>query len=275
MSRATSPQIRAQRAICQGKLLPVADALERHAKYLGELAQGEVEALETHTARLAQMAQANADAGRAFFDEVFIPYGKTVYEWLNAVRWLKGNSQAALAADLERIRAEIFDTLRREWDGELFDCRNERQRLKAREISRVLEGASSEIRRIVEVLSGGGSGSPGRNWREEVNIRARDAIRGKPPEGKKRWTIRTFAKAIGCSTGLISELPAWRAYMEEHPRKTKKPTLPRVVSLTPAVLANEGREDAELQRLIAEQRGDDEGNPLGPARKQPRRRRQL
>jgi hypothetical protein len=111
--------------------------------------------------------------------------------------------------------------------------------------------------------------------REEANLRARDALKGPPPRGKKRWTERTLARAIGCSPAQVHSLPAWRAYYEEHGVK-KKATAPKAVGLTDAVLANEGREDAELSRLLADQAADYEPSPLvSHARKHRPHRRKL
>jgi hypothetical protein len=89
---------------------------------------------------------------------------------------------------------------------------------------------------------------------EEANPRVRDALRCRPPNGKK-WTVRRMAKAIGCSTGLLNRLPAWRAYRLEQRNKEKAPA-PKAVGLTEVVLANEGQEDPSLAMLIAEQDKD-------------------
>ena len=98
----------------------------------------------------------------------------------------------------------------------------------------------------------------------------RTALKGKPPKGTKRWTQRSLAKAIGCSPTLTGGLPAWIAYYAEHSKTKAK--APRAVGLTDAVLNNEGREDAELQRLIGEHEADFEPSPLiSDARKQRRR----
>ncbi len=104
----------------------------------------------------------------------------------------------------------------------------------------------------------------------EANLRAREALKN-----PKLRSVRKLAKAIGCSAGRIPKLPAWRAYQEEL-NKPKLPTAPRAVSLTDGVLANEGRDDEALEKLIHEQQADYEESPLvSNARKQPRRRRKL
>jgi hypothetical protein len=110
--------------------------------------------------------------------------------------------------------------------------------------------------------------------RDEANLRARKALRGKPPGGKPAWTQRTLAHAIGCSPGLVTKLPAWQTYRQEHvPSGKKKAGGPRAVGLTASVLANEGQNDPELERLIAEQTADCKDSPLiSNARKHRRRR---
>ncbi|MGA2259559.1 MAG: hypothetical protein ABSG53_33200 [Thermoguttaceae bacterium] len=106
--------------------------------------------------------------------------------------------------------------------------------------------------------------------RGEANLRARDALKGKPPKGKKRWTQRTLAKAIGCSATQAGKLPAFRAYLEEN-CKTKT-AAPKTVSLTNVVLDNKGQDDAELNRLIDQYQANFEPSPLiSNARNQRRR----
>ena len=111
--------------------------------------------------------------------------------------------------------------------------------------------------------------------KEEANLRARDALRARPPKGQ-RWTVRKLATAIGCSAGLAAGLPTWRAYAEEHGLTGQKSALPKVVSLTDGVLANEGTNDEQLERLICELQAGLEESPLvSHARKHPRRFRKL
>ena len=111
--------------------------------------------------------------------------------------------------------------------------------------------------------------------RDEANVRARKALKGRPPKGNKRWSYRTLAKAIGCGAGQVSELSAWQAYAESHGLKRDKgQTAPKAVSLTAGRLAKEDSaaalerlHQAELEKVVAEQRADDEAD-----RKQYRRR---
>jgi hypothetical protein len=111
---------------------------------------------------------------------------------------------------------------------------------------------------VVEEMAArtGGKGRP-RISADEANIRARGALKGKPPKGPK-WSQRTLAKVIGCAIGQISRLPAWQAYAEENgQQRNKRYSLPKAVGLTDKVLETAGQNDAELQRLMAEQRADD------------------
>jgi hypothetical protein len=115
-------------------------------------------------------------------------------------------------------------------------------------------------------------GRPARVGRDEANLRARAALKARPPRGG-RWSQRTLAKAIGCSAGLVSVLPAWQAYAEERGLGGKGPSVPKAVSLTPAVLAGEGRRDEELEQLIAQHQADFEESPLVSHARKHRRRR--
>jgi hypothetical protein len=111
-------------------------------------------------------------------------------------------------------------------------------------------------------------GKRGRVSLAEYNERALKAL--KNPRCR---TARKLKKAIGCGLGTVSRLPAWRAYQEKL-NATKKRTR-SAVSLTSGVLANEGRSDPELNRLIAEHAADFEESPLVPKTpRKPRRRRQ-
>ncbi|HBO43787.1 MAG TPA: hypothetical protein DD670_07615 [Planctomycetaceae bacterium] len=79
-------------------------------------------------------------------------------------------------------------------------------------------------------------------------------------------TTRALAEKIGCSTGLVTSLPAWQAYQKG--LEARKPRAPKAVTLSDAVLAREGRADpdlamaddrddqAELAQLISEQAAD-------------------
>jgi hypothetical protein len=69
-------------------------------------------------------------------------------------------------------------------------------------------------------------------------------------------------RQIGRSEGLVSELPAWQAVMEERRKRNPPSRRPKAVSLTEKLLALNGEEDVELQRLMSEQQQDFEPSPL-------------
>ncbi|HEX4143767.1 MAG TPA: hypothetical protein VHY91_09560 [Pirellulales bacterium] len=122
--------------------------------------------------------------------------------------------------------------------------------------------------------------------KDEANLRARDALKGKPTGGG-RWTVRKLAKAVGCSAGLVNELSAWLAHPDREAGKSRKAKpaerrSPLSLETVAAVKAGgsddpseiaaaselgrmAGGNEAELQRLIAEQSDDFEPSPLTPA----------
>lgn len=71
---------------------------------------------------------------------------------------------------------------------------------------------------------------------------------------------RQWAKAIGCSSGLVAKLPFWLKTMKKSGRgkNGKAPGAPKAIPLTPALAAtlSEGEKDQELQRLVDEQHRD-------------------
>lgn len=84
----------------------------------------------------------------------------------------------------------------------------------------------------------------------EANNRARDALKARPPKGKRRWTTRDLGKAIGYSASKVVNLPAWRAYAENHGISRSTHNLAgRAVNLTDGVLANAGGRDDQLERV--------------------------
>jgi hypothetical protein len=90
--------------------------------------------------------------------------------------------------------------------------------------------------------------------KEEANLRAREALKGRAPKGN-RWSLRALSKAIGCSDGMVPKLPAWQAYREEKGLR-KGPAAPKGVTLSDKISETEGKPDEELERLIAEQDAD-------------------
>ncbi len=126
-----------------------------------------------------------------------------------------------------------------------------------REISAAVRGNDPEQAKVE-------GGPTAKITREEANLRAREALKNRPPRGKKRWTQRTLAKAVGCADGMVSRLPAWQAYAADRGLTRREPAAPKAVSLTEAVLAKEGREDGEeLQRLTGQQAADDKAERRG------------
>jgi len=91
--------------------------------------------------------------------------------------------------------------------------------------------------------------------KDEANIRARDLIKENP-----NHTIRSLAKKIPCSIGLVCQLPAWRA-LQEYKKKTFGKKRPKVIPLTKKLKACLGSKDDQLQQLIAEQTKDDKQTP--------------
>ncbi len=97
---------------------------------------------------------------------------------------------------------------------------------------------------------------PSRVTKNEANITARELLRQNP-----NATVRQLAKGVGCSTGLVSKLPAWKAVKEQRdigrqPKKTVTFALTKKMELTIGV------EDKQLAKLIAEQQADSEQSPL-------------
>jgi hypothetical protein len=92
--------------------------------------------------------------------------------------------------------------------------------------------------------------------KDEANIKARRFLKDNPLAN-----VRDLAKGIGCSTGLVSALPAWRAVKEERD-KGRQPRKSAVVSLTPKLGQVAGIEDKTLADLIYEQEADAEPSPL-------------
>ncbi len=96
--------------------------------------------------------------------------------------------------------------------------------------------------------------------KQEAEIRARKALKGRPPKGKW-WSAETLRKAIGCAKGQVPNLPAWQEYSDQKRKaQGKKPAATRAVRLTDGVLANEGHADAELQRLTEEQAAEEKAD---------------
>jgi hypothetical protein len=101
--------------------------------------------------------------------------------------------------------------------------------------------------------------SPGpraRRGKREANVQARGDLKEHPTA-----TAREVAGGIGCSLGLVPQLPAWKAVQEQR-AKGRKPKSSRTVRLTTKLEKAVGTEDEPLAKLIAEQQADAEPSPL-------------
>jgi hypothetical protein len=97
--------------------------------------------------------------------------------------------------------------------------------------------------------------------RDAANRRAMELAQADPEFVQK--TQRQWAEVIGCSVGLITELPLWRKVAERTGRDRKGKRGPtRIVSLTDRLLEVVPDREAELERLIGEQQSDSEPSPL-------------
>jgi hypothetical protein len=92
--------------------------------------------------------------------------------------------------------------------------------------------------------------------KDEANIKARDFLRQHPDA-----TSRELATGIGCSTGLVSKLPAWQAVKEQRD-KGRQPKKVGTMALTPKMEQVVGVGDEALAKLISEQEADAEPSPL-------------
>jgi len=96
----------------------------------------------------------------------------------------------------------------------------------------------------------------------EANAKAMELANADPSFLER--TARHWAAMIGCSPATIVKTRLWQVTVRRTGRsRTNGPrTMPSVFPLTSQTLAREGKEDAELQRLIGEQEADFEPSPL-------------
>ena len=97
---------------------------------------------------------------------------------------------------------------------------------------------------------------PKRMLLKEANEKAKKLATADPSFATNP-SAREWADTIGCSVGLVSQLPLWRETMKETGKGRGKGPQPSVKTLTPDVEA--------LERLIDEQKADAEPSPLDPA----------
>jgi hypothetical protein len=108
------------------------------------------------------------------------------------------------------------------------------------------------------------AGLLGKMSKEQANNRAMVLGRA-DSDFEDNPNVKIWAKKIGCSTGLVVNLPFYRKCAEEAGTARRgQPLGPKTVSLTTNVLATVACEDEELGRLIAEQHADREPSPLAP-----------
>ena len=102
-----------------------------------------------------------------------------------------------------------------------------------------------------------GERTPKRMVQDEANAKAMKLAKA-DTRFAKAPTVRRWAKAIGCSTGLVVKLPFWLE-CQKRLGKSNRSAKPKSVSLTDGVTATLGQNDPELERLIGEQKTDDKG----------------
>jgi hypothetical protein len=96
-----------------------------------------------------------------------------------------------------------------------------------------------------------------------ANSKAMELAKSDPAFMSK--STREWADDIGCSYGLVGKLDLWIQKQELTGHDSKQSKSPQTVSLTDQLLAvTSADEEQPLQRLIREQRADQEPSPLEP-----------
>jgi hypothetical protein len=110
---------------------------------------------------------------------------------------------------------------------------------------------------------------PREEWtRERANARAMELVKAKKLSVKS--SQREWAAAIGCSVGLVGELPLWIETMQRTGRGRKDQVAqPKAVTLSKKVEATVGEDGDVLKRLVRQSEADAkaESSPLDPAEK--------
>jgi len=89
----------------------------------------------------------------------------------------------------------------------------------------------------------------------EANVEVRRLLKETPCWD---WTVKKLPKQVGCSTGTISNCPAWQAYKDLRDRRRKETTINTVsISTEMESVLGSGEKDEVLQQVIAEQEGDE------------------
>jgi hypothetical protein len=114
----------------------------------------------------------------------------------------------------------------------------------------------------VETATGKANSTP-RMTRQAANAKAMELAKADPSFVQR--SLREWADAIGCSEGLVANLPFWRETMKQTGRgKEGSVPAPKAISLTSNLEAvtGEGGRDEQLKSLIAEQEADREPSPV-------------
>ncbi|MFC1782728.1 hypothetical protein ACFL02_03975 [Planctomycetota bacterium] len=90
--------------------------------------------------------------------------------------------------------------------------------------------------------------------KNEANLRARKYLQ---INKSRRISARELHKEIDCSLGLVAKLPVWKAYQEKI-KEMNPPKTPKAVPFTKKIEATTGQDDDPLEKLINEQKADQE-----------------
>ncbi len=97
--------------------------------------------------------------------------------------------------------------------------------------------------------------------RDTANARAME-LAASDPDFVRNPSVRKWAQEIGCSTGLVTNLPFWIRTMELTGRGRKDKAKTSAVQSFSKEMESTAVADTELQRLVDEQHSDYEPSPL-------------
>jgi hypothetical protein len=203
------------------------------------------------------------------------------YDMLHVCEWVGRRRGADTAASLRGRTAEVLTAIhkpsRKARSGGLILDLFAKARQLAYSLRRWAEDIETEDSQPVgEPPAPGDSMSRPRTTVQEANCKAMELARADPAFVQR--SLREWADAIGCSHGLVTELPLWQETMRRTGRGRKdKSVAPKAVSLTKPLEAatGEGDKDDVLNQLIAQQEADKEPSPLedDPPDSRPKRAR--
>lgn len=152
-------------------------------------------------------------------------------------------------------RADVVVKLFREWADDLLELKRQLYQTRAVLVTAVQKCKSDSLAPIqqVDTLARPSAAGSKRMPKDEANAGVRKYLAEHPDP--QHVTVRKVARAVGCADGAVCGTPAWRAFQDRR-RQKRGARAPKVVSLTDRVEATAGKEDAELQRVIAEQKAD-------------------